>query len=133
MTEAEKRAKALAFMEQEQLRLKSSTFRDHRAAYEAETHERIATRQQVYADFEKQGITFQQFQKAYNDAYERGRSGMLAYRFSFFYAATAIAYHELLSADPEAVATFMGQGDGSRPLKKRGFRSKISRQAGRSG
>ena len=32
---------------------------------------------------------------------------MLAYRFSFFYAATAIAYNEIFAADPEAVATFM--------------------------
>ena len=107
MTEEEKRALALSFLAAEKQRLENSTFRDHRAAYEAETHERIATRQQVYADFEKQGITFQQFQKAYNDAYERGRSDMLAYRFSFFYAATAIAYNEIFAADPEAVATFM--------------------------
>ena len=107
MTEAEKRAKALAFMEQEQLRLKSSTFRDHVAAQESETHQRIATHQQYYNDFAQQGITFQEFQKAYNSAYEQGRSDMLAYRFSFFYAATAIAYSEIFVASPEAVATFM--------------------------
>lgn len=107
MTEEEKRALALQIMAQEQARLASSTFSDHRAAYEAEMHERIASRQQYYDAFAQQGITFQQFQKAYSDAYEQGRSDMLAYRFSFFYAATAIAYHELLSADPEAVATFM--------------------------
>ena len=63
MTEAEKRALALQIMKQEQARLASSSFRDHRAAYEAETHQRIATRQQYYNDFAKQGITFQEFQK----------------------------------------------------------------------
>jgi len=107
MTEAEKRQLALQIMRQEQQRLASTSFHDHRAAYEAETHERIATRQQYYNDFAQQGITFQEFQRAYNDAYEQGRSDMLAYRFSFFYAATAIAYSEIFSATPEAVATFM--------------------------
>ncbi len=107
MTEAEKRALALQIMQQEQQRLASTSFSDHRAAYEAETHERFATRQQYYDAFAQQGITFREFQAAYNDAYERGRSDMLAYRFSFFYAATAIAYNEIFAADPEAVATFM--------------------------
>ena len=107
MTEEEKRALALDFLAAEKQRLKSSTFRDHRAAYEAETHERIATRQQYYDAFAQQGITFREFQLAYNDAYEQGRTDMLAYRFSFFYAATAIAYHEIFSATPEDVATFM--------------------------
>ena len=107
MTEAEKRALALQIMAQEQARLASSTFSDHRAAYEAEMHERIASRQQYYDAFAQQGITFREFQKAYNDAYERGRSDMLAYRFSFFYAATAIAYHEIFSASPEETSIFM--------------------------
>ena len=107
MTEEEKRALALSFMEAEKQRLENSTFADHRAAYEAETHERIATRQQYYNGFAQQGITFRDFQKAYSDAYEQGRTDMLAYRFSFFYASTAIAYHEIFSATPEDVATFM--------------------------
>ena len=107
MTEEEKRALALSFMEAEKQRLENSTFADHRAAYEAETHERIATRQQYYNGFAQQGITFRDFQKAYSDAYEQGRTDMLAYRFSFFYASTAIAYHEIFSATPGDVATFM--------------------------
>ena len=107
MTEEEKCALALSFLAAEKQRLKSSTFRDHRAAYEAETHERIASRQQYYNDFAQQGITFQEFQKAYSSAYEEGRSDMLAYRFSFFYAATAIAYHEIFSAEPEETSVFM--------------------------
>ena len=107
MTEEEKRALALDFLAAEKQRLKSSTFRDHRAAYEAETHERFATRQQYYDAFAQQGITFREFQLAYNDAYERGRSDMLAYRFSFFYAATAIAYSEIFSAEPEETSVFM--------------------------
>ena len=32
---------------------------------------------------------------------------MLAYRFSFFYAATAIAYSEIFSAEPEETSVFM--------------------------
>ena len=107
MTESEKRKLALQFMKAEQARLASSTFRDHRTAFEAETQQRIATRQQYYNDFAQQGITFQEFQRAYNSAYEEGRSDMLAYRFSFFYAATAIAYSEIFAAAPEDVATFM--------------------------
>jgi hypothetical protein len=107
MTEEEKRALALDFLAAEKQRLKSSTFRDHRAAYEAETHERIASRQQYYDAFAQQGITFREFQAAYNDAYERGRSDMLAFRFSFFYAATAIAYSEIFSANPEETSVFM--------------------------
>jgi len=107
MTEAEKRELALQFMAQEQARLASSTFRDHRTAFEAETHQRIATRQQYYNDFAQNGITFQEFQQAYNSAYEQGRSDMLAYRFSFFYAATAIAYSEIFAATPEETASFM--------------------------
>ena len=55
MTEEEKRALALDFLAAEKQRLKSSTFRDHRAAYEAETHERIASRQQYYDAFAQQG------------------------------------------------------------------------------
>lgn len=107
MTEAEKRELALQFMAQEQARLASYTFRDHVAAQESETQQRIATRQQYYDDFAQQGITFQEFQRAYSDAYEEGRSDMLAYRFSFFYAATAIAYSEIFASNPEETASFM--------------------------
>ena len=107
MTEAEKRALALQIMQQEQQRLASTSFRDHKHAAINDLHHEITTRKQYYDAFAQQGITFREFQLAYNDAYERGRSDMLAYRFSFFYAATAIAYHELLSADPDAVAAFM--------------------------
>ena len=107
MTEAEKRALALQFMEQEQQRLASTSFIDHKHAAITDLHHEIATRQQYYDAFAQQGITFREYQKAYNDAYERGRSDMLAYRFSFFYAATAIAYHEILSAEPEETGIFM--------------------------
>lgn len=107
MTEAEKRALALQIMAQEQARLASTSFHDHQNATIADLHHEITTRQQYYNDFAQQGITFQEFQKAYSDAYEQGRTDMLAYRFSFFYAATAIAYHEIFSATPEDVATFM--------------------------
>ena len=107
MTEAEKRALALQFMEQEQQRLASTSFIDHKHAAITDLHHEFATRQQYYDAFAQQGITFREFQKAYNDAYERGRSDMLAYRFSFFYAATAIAYSEIFSANPEETSVFM--------------------------
>jgi hypothetical protein len=107
MTEAEKRALALQFMEQEQQRLASTSFIDHKHASITDLHHEFATRQQYYDAFAQQGITFREFQKAYNDAYERGRSDMLAYRFSFFYAATAIAYSEIYSATPEETGIFM--------------------------
>ena len=107
MTESEKRALALQIMQQEQQRLASTSFRDHKHAAINDLHREISTRQQYYDAFAQQGITFREFQLAYNDAYERGRSDMLAYRFSFFYAATAIAYHEIFSASPDDVATFM--------------------------
>jgi len=107
MTEAEKRALALQIMQQEQQRLASTSFRDHKHAAIADLHHEISTRQQYYDAFAQQGITFREFQAAYNDAYERGRSDMLAYRFSFFYAATAIAYHEIFSAEPEETSVFM--------------------------
>ena len=107
MTEAEKRQLALQIMRQEQARLTSATFRDHQNATIADLHHEIASRQQYYDAFAQQGITFREFQAAYSDAYEQGRTDMLAYRFSFFYASTAIAYHEIFSATPEDVATFM--------------------------
>ena len=107
MTEEEKRALALQIMQQEQQRLASTSFSDHQNATIADLHHEIATRQQYYNDFAQNGITFQEFQQAYNSAYEEGRSDMLAYRFSFFYAATAIAYSEIFSATPDDVATFM--------------------------
>lgn len=107
MTEAEKRKLALSFMKAEQTRLASTTFSEHMAAHEAEAHQRIASHQEFYNSFAQQGITVKEFQRVYNDAYERGRSDMLTFRFSFFYAATAIAYGEIFAADPDAVATFM--------------------------
>ena len=107
MTEAEKRALALQIMQQEQQRLASTSFSDHRNAAINDLHREISTRQQYYDAFAQQGITFRDFQKAYSDAYERGRSDMLAYRFSFFYAATAIAYSEIFSATPEETSVFM--------------------------
>ena len=107
MTEAEKRQLALQIMEQEQARLASTTYRDHQNATIADLHDEFSYRQQYYNDFAQNGITFKQFQAVYNGAYEQGRSDMLAYRFSFFYAATAIAYHDLFSASPEETAVFM--------------------------
>ena len=107
MTEEEKRALALAFMEAEKQRLATTRFHDVNKAELDAVVRNAARRNEILSSFEQQGITFQQFQQAYNDAYERGRSDMLAFRFSFFYAATAIAYHEIFSAEPEETSVFM--------------------------
>lgn len=56
MTEPKKRQLALQIMKREKACLSSTTFRDHRAACEAETHQRIATRQQYNNDSAQQGI-----------------------------------------------------------------------------
>ena len=58
MTEAEKRALALQFMEQEQQRLASTSFIDHKHAAITDLHHEFATRQQYYDAFAQQGITF---------------------------------------------------------------------------
>ena len=107
MTEEEKRALALAFMEAEKQRLATTRFHDVNKAELDAVVRNAARRNEILSSFEQQGITFQQFQQAYNDAYERSRSDMLASRFSFFYAATAIAYHEIFSAEPEETSVFM--------------------------
>lgn len=105
MTEEEKRAKALAFLEAEKQRLQTNPYR--RDAIDAETSRRINSNQRFYASFAQQGITIKELQKAYNDAYRRGERDMLNYRFNFFYAATVIAYHEAFSASPEEASAFM--------------------------
>ena len=92
MTESEKRQLALQIMAQEQARLASTSFHDHQNATIADLHHEITTRQQYYNDFAQQGITFREFQLAYNDAYERGRSDMLAYRFPCQDAEAALTF-----------------------------------------
>lgn len=107
MTEAEKRALALQFMAAEQQRLKNSTFRDYRTADEALAQQRINQNRALFSTLAQNGISWADLDKAYNDAYTQGEQDMLAYHFSFFYAATALAYHEQFSASPEDTASFI--------------------------
>ena len=107
MTKAEKRALALQIMEQETARLASSSFRDYRSAEATRAQERISAKQEFFSTLAQNGISWAQLDAAYNDGFNAGERDMLTYHFSFFYAATAIAYHEQFSADPEAVADFI--------------------------
>ncbi|MBE5774627.1 MAG: hypothetical protein E7337_11950 [Clostridiales bacterium] len=107
MTEEEKRKLALSIMEQERQRLAQSSFRDHQTVNAAHAQRRIDANQQLLASLAQNGITWAQLDAAYNEAFARGESDMLTYHFSFFYAATAIAYHEAFSSSPDATAAFI--------------------------
>ena len=106
MNEDEKRALALAFMEQEQLRLKNSTFADH-SQLQLDAVARSALRQQqLKASLAQQGITWQQLKDTYDEAYARGEAEMMDFKLSFFFAAAAIAFHEKYETDPDTTAAF---------------------------
>lgn len=107
MTEEEKRRLALSIMQQEQERLKNSTFRDYRSAEAAHAQRRINENQALFSSLAQNGISWKELDDAYNDGFKAGEREMLAYHFSFFYAAAAIAYHEQFSAEPEATAAFI--------------------------
>ena len=107
MTEAEKRALALQIMELETARLASSSFRDYRSAEATRAQERISAKQEFFSTLAQNGISWAQLDASYNDGFNAGERDMLTYHFSFFYAATAIAYHETFNADPEAVTAFL--------------------------
>lgn len=107
MTEEEKKRLALQIMAAEQQRLKNSTFRDHQATEAAEAQRRINAKQEFFANISQNGISWKELDDAYNDGFKAGEREMLAYHFSFFYAAAAIAYHEQFSAEPEATAAFI--------------------------
>lgn len=108
MTEEEKRALALAFFEAEKQRLNHSNFRDHNEATNTAALQRLAHKQKVLEPFAQNGITFQQYAAAYNEAYKQGQRDMLVFNFSFFYASAAIAFKEFFpDADSHAVANFV--------------------------
>ena len=107
MTEEEKRLKALAFMADEKERLKSSSFTAYRAAEAARAQERISANQALFSSLAQNGISWNDLDNAYNDGFNDGEREMLTYRFSFFYAAAALTYHESFNAEPDATATFI--------------------------
>ena len=108
MTEDEKRKLALSFLAAERQRLsRPASIREHSQSQLDAVVRNAARRIEMLSSFEQQGITLDQFNAAYNDAYRRGERDMLNYRFNFFYAATAIAYREAFPSSPEDVADFM--------------------------
>ena len=107
MTEDEKKQLALAFMEAEQQRLKSSSFRDYRTADDIKAKQRINASQALFTSLAQNGISWNELDAAYNDAFAQGERDTLTYHFSFFYGAAALAYHEHFSSDPEDVASFI--------------------------
>ena len=108
MNEEEKRKLALSFLAAERQRLsRPASIREHSQSQLDAVVRNAARRNEILSSFEKQGITLDQFNAAYNDAYQRGERDMLNYRFNFFYAATAIAYQEVFPSSPEGVVDFM--------------------------
>ena len=107
MTEDEKRKLALQIMEAEQQRLSSHSFRDFRSAEAAQAQQRINASQALFSSLAQNGISWNELDAAYNDAFAQGERDTLTYHFSFFYGAAALAYHEHFSSDPEDVASFI--------------------------
>lgn len=107
MTEEEKRRLALSIFEQEKNRLANTRFRDHQLSEISDAHRRIARNQALFASLAQQGISWQNLKDAYDTSFALARRELLTFRFSFFYAATAIAYHERFDTGPEATASFM--------------------------
>lgn len=109
MTEEEKRRLALQIMAAEQERLRTSTFRDYRSAEAAEAHRQIDKKKKALDSLAQNGITWDQLREAYHTAFKAGHDAMLTFKLSFFYAGSAIAFHERFSSPPETVAAFIEQ------------------------
>ena len=104
MTQEEKRKLALQIMQQEQARHASSTvFDTTRLNAAARNAIKLAN---VKKSLGQNGISWEQLQEEYKKSYEKGKRDALTYIFSFFYAATAIAFHESFNATPEETNTF---------------------------
>lgn len=106
MTEEEKRALALAFMEAEKQRLATTRFHDVNKAELDAVARSVLRQQQLKATLAQQGITWQQLKDTYDEAYARGETEMMDFKLSFFFAAAAIAFHEKYDSDPDATAAF---------------------------
>ena len=111
MTEEEKRALALHIMEQETTRLRSRThaLNDQNQQRLNTSLQRTAKQRQVLSSLAQNGITWEELRDAYHTAFQSGHDAMLTFKLSFFYAASAIAFHERFDAPPETVAAFIEQ------------------------
>ena len=111
MTEEEKRALALHIMEQETTRLRSRThaLNDQNQQRLNTSLQRTAKQRQVLSSLAQNGITWEELRDAYHTAFQSGHEAMLTFKLSFFYAASAIAFHERFDAPPETVAAFIEQ------------------------
>ena len=109
MTEEEKRALALRIMEQESARFRSNTIFDANAAKLNASLARTARERQVLSSLAQNGITWDQLREAYHSAFKTGHDAMLTFKLSFFYAGSAIAFHEAFGSDAEQTAAFIQQ------------------------
>jgi len=109
MTEEEKRALALQIMEEEACRLRSSTLFDANAAKLNSSLARTAKQRQVLSSLAQNGITWDQLRETYHSAFKTGHDAMLTFKLSFFYAGSAIAFHEAFGSDAEQTAAFIQQ------------------------
>lgn len=111
MTEEEKRALALQIMEQEAARFQNHThaLNDQNQQRLNASLQRTAKQRQVFTSLARNGITWDQLREAYHTAFQSGHNAMLTFKLSFFYAGSAIAFHERFNAPPETVAAFIEQ------------------------
>lgn len=109
MTEEEKRALAFQIMEEEATRLRSSTLFDTNAVKLNASLAQTAKQRQVLSSLAQNGITWDQLREAYHSAFKTGHDAMLTFKLSFFYAGSAIAFHEAFGSDAEQTAAFIQQ------------------------
>ena len=109
MTEAEKRALAFQIMQQEAARLSSHSPLDAAHADLASSLRRSEALKKAYSSLAQNGITWDDLRSAYHTAFKAGHDAMLTYKLSFFYAGSAIAFHERFPTPPESVAAFINQ------------------------
>ena len=111
MTEEEKRALALQIMEQEAIRFRSRShsLNDQNQQRLNTSLQRTAKQRQVLSSLAQNGITWEELRDAYHTAFQSGHEAMLTFKLSFFYAASAIAFHDRFDAPPETVAAFIEQ------------------------
>lgn len=111
MTEEEKRTLALHIMEQESARLRSRThaLNDQNQQRLNDSLQRTAKQRQVFSNLARNGITWNELREAYHTAFKVGHDAMLTFKLSFFYAGTAIAFHEVLCSGAEQTTAFINQ------------------------
>ena len=111
MTEEEKRKLALQIMQQEQARLRSHTqfLQEQNNQHLNASLQRSEARKKAFTSLAQNGITWDQLREAYHTAFKEGHDAMLTFKLSFFYAGSAIAFHERFSSEAEQTAAFIEQ------------------------